>query len=185
MTVASVDTHPSDADYLLRLLCCLATLLALRLVALYAAKTDLVLDEAQYWTWSREFAFGYFSKPPMIAWVIRGISEICGDSEACIRSASPSLYTLASVMIYFTERALYHARTGFWSAIVFATLPGQSYSSLLITTDVLLILCWSIMLYAWVMLVKRRSLDWAILVDKKSRLLHFCRLGDYKETVSK
>lgn len=76
MTVASVDTHWSDADYLLRLLCCLATLLALRLVALYTAKTDLVLDEAQYWTWSRELAFGYFSKPPMIAWVIRGISDL-------------------------------------------------------------------------------------------------------------
>jgi len=96
----------SEAGYLLRLLVCLGALLALRLVAVYAAKTDLVLDEAQYWTWSRELAFGYFSKPPMIAWLIRGTSEICGNSEACIRSASPVLYTLASVMIYLMARAL-------------------------------------------------------------------------------
>ena len=164
MTVASVDAPRSDADYLLRLICCLAALLALRLVALYAAKIDLVLDEAQYWTWSRELAFGYFSKPPMIAWVIRGMSEICGDSAACVRSASPILYTVAAIVIYFTARALYNARTGFWSAIVFATLPGASYSSLLITTDVPLVVCWSIMLYAWVMLVKRPSLGWAILL---------------------
>src|SRR5262245_21780761 len=164
MTVASADTDRSDADYSLRLVCCLAALLALRLVALYAAKTDLVLDEAQYWTWSRELAFGYFSKPPMIAWVIRGASAICGDSAACIRSASPILYTLAAIVIYFTAHALYNARVGFWSAIVFATLPGASYSSLLITTDGPLVLCWSIMLYAWVMLVKRPSLGWAILL---------------------
>ena len=67
-------------------------------------------------------------------------------------------------MIFFTARALYDARVGFWSAIIFATLPGVSYSSLLITTDVPLILCWSIMLYAWVMLVKRQSLGYAILL---------------------
>ncbi|MCJ7528676.1 MAG: glycosyltransferase family 39 protein [Methyloceanibacter sp.] len=154
----------SETGYLLRLLVCLGALLALRLVAVYAAKTDLVLDEAQYWTWSRELAFGYFSKPPMIAWLIRGTSEICGNSEACIRSASPVLYTLASVMIYLTARALYDAKVGFWSAIVFATLPGVSYSSLLITTDVPLVLCWTVVLYAWVMLVKRPSLGFAVLL---------------------
>jgi 4-amino-4-deoxy-L-arabinose transferase-like glycosyltransferase len=72
----------------------------------------------------------------MIAWVIRLMSDICGNSEACIRSASPILYTVSSVIIYFTGRALYDARVGFWSAIIFAMLPGVSYSSLLITTDV-------------------------------------------------
>lgn len=154
----------SETGYFLRLLLGLGALLALRLIAVYAAKTDLVLDEAQYWTWSRELAFGYFSKPPMIAWVIRGMSEICGNSEACIRSASPILYTIASILIFFTARALYDARIGFWSAIVFATLPGLSYSSLLITTDVPLILCWTVMLYAWVMLVKRQSLGYAVLL---------------------
>ena len=153
-----------DKDYLLRLALCLGALLALRLAALHAATTDLVLDEAQYWTWSRALDFGYFSKPPMIAWVIRGASALCGDGEVCLRSASPVLYTAASVVIYFTGRALYGSRVGFWSAIVFATLPGVSYSSLLITTDVPLVLLWSIMLYAWVMLVKQKSMGFAVLL---------------------
>ena len=81
----------------------------------------------------------------------------------CIRSASPVLYTLAAFMIYLTGRALY-GRVGFWSAIVFATLPGVSYSSLLITTDVPLVLLWTVMLYAWVMLVKRQSMAVAVLL---------------------
>lgn len=154
----------TETGYLLRLAACLGALLVLRLVAVYAAKTDLVLDEAQYWTWSRELAFGYFSKPPMIAWLIRATSELCGDGEACVRSAAPVVYTLSALIIYFTGRALYSARVGFWSAIVFATLPGVSYSSLLITTDVPLVLFWSIMLYAWVMLVKRQSMVFAVLL---------------------
>jgi 4-amino-4-deoxy-L-arabinose transferase-like glycosyltransferase len=154
----------TETNYLLWLLACLGALLALRLAGIYAAKIDLGLDEAQYWTWSRELAFGYFSKPPMIAWVIRGTSEICGDSEACIRSASPVLYTVAAFMLYLTGRALYGPRVGFWSALVFATLPGVSFSSNLITTDVPLILFWTIALYAWVMLVKRQSMRFAVLL---------------------
>jgi 4-amino-4-deoxy-L-arabinose transferase-like glycosyltransferase len=154
----------TETDYLLPLCLCLGALLALRLAAVYAATTDLVLDEAQYWTWSRELAFGYFSKPPMIAWVVRVASELCGNGEACVRSASPMIYTLAAVIIYLTGGALYNPRVGFWSAIVFATLPGVSYSSLLITTDVPLVLFWSIMLFAWVMLVKRQSMAFAVLL---------------------
>lgn len=153
----------AETGYLLPLIACLGALLALRLGAIYAAKTDLVFDEAQYWTWSRELAFGYFSKPPMIAWLIRAATAICGDGEACIRSASPVLYTLASVVTFLTGRALFNERVGFWSAIVFDTLPGVSYSSLLITTDVPLILFWTIALYFWVMLVKRQSMGYAVL----------------------
>jgi hypothetical protein len=37
----------TETGYLLRLIACLGALLALRLAAVYAANTDLVLDEAQ------------------------------------------------------------------------------------------------------------------------------------------
>jgi Dolichyl-phosphate-mannose-protein mannosyltransferase len=148
--------------YLVRLAVCLGALLALRLAGLYTNATDLVVDEAQYWSWSRELAFGYFSKPTMIAWVMRGASAICGDGEMCLRAASPVLYTAAAFMLYLSGRALYGARIGFWSAIVFATLPGLFYSSNLITTDVPLILFWTVALYAWIMLVQRRSMGFAV-----------------------
>jgi 4-amino-4-deoxy-L-arabinose transferase-like glycosyltransferase len=153
-----------DTGYLTRLVVSLGALLALRLIGLHLAQIDLVRDEAQYWTWSRELAFGYFSKPPMIAWIIRGVTAICGNGEACIRSAAPVLYTVAALMIYFSGRELYGARIGFWSAIVFATLPGVALSSNLMTTDVPLLLLWTLMLYAWVMLVKRQSLPFALLL---------------------
>ena len=143
---------------------CLAVLLVLRLVALHAAQIDLVMDEAQYWTWSRNFAFGYFSKPPLIAWIIGAAGEVCGQSEACVRAASPILYTLAAFMLFAIGHALFDARIGFWSAIIFATLPGVSYASLLITTDAPLIFLWTVMLFLWVLLVKRRDMGIAILL---------------------
>ena len=154
----------SDGGYALLVAACLGALLAFRLGALYASQIDLVMDEAQYWTWSRELDFGYFSKPPLIAWIIRAAGELCGQSEACVRAASPVLYTLAAFMIFATGRALFDSRIGFWSAVVFATLPGVSYSSLLMTTDVPLIFLWTVMLFFWVMLVKRKSMGFAILL---------------------
>ncbi len=161
--MAEEQRIPSRTGYVVPLIAWLAALLALRLAAIFFAKIDLVPDEAQYWSWSKELAFGYFSKPPMIAWLIRGASAVCGDGEACIRSLSPVLYTAAAAVAFLTGRALFGERVGFWSAVVFDTLPGLSYSSLLITTDVPLILFWTVALYFWVMLVKRQTAGFAVL----------------------
>src|SRR5512147_1879084 len=158
MVRRSSNSAITERGYLFLLLVVLGAILGFRIAAVYFSQIDFGRDEAQYWTWSRELAFGYFSKPPMIAWLIRGATAICGDGEVCIRSASPVLYTLASVAMFLTGRALFGERVGFWSAIVFDTLPGVSYSSLLITTDVPLILLWIIALFFWVMLVKRQSM---------------------------
>ena len=62
----------------------LLALLAVRLIANIYARTELVFKEGQYWSWSRELAFGYFSKPPLLAWLIRGVTELCGNGEACL-----------------------------------------------------------------------------------------------------
>lgn len=154
----------SDRGYALLTFVCLGILLAFRLLALYASKIDFVMDEAQYWSWSRDLDFGYFSKPPFIAWVIRAMGETCGLSEACTRAASPILYTLTSGLLFVIARKLFNARAGFWTAVVFATLPGVSYASALITTDAPLIFLWTLMMFFWVMLVKQKSMGYAILL---------------------
>src|SRR3954453_22724835 len=56
-----------------------------RLVALFRTPLELYPDEAQYWLWSRGVAFGYYSKPPMIAWAIRAASALGGDTEVWVR----------------------------------------------------------------------------------------------------
>ncbi len=142
---------------------CLAALTLLRVAALWVNQTDLFFDEAQYWTWSREPAFGYFSKPPLIAWLIGATTSLCGDGEACVRVASPLLYGVASAFLYFAGKALYDARIGFWAAIVFATAPGASFSSTLISTDVPLLALWCLALWGWVRLLQTRGWSWTLL----------------------
>jgi len=144
-----------------RLTVVLAALTAVRLVTVYFASTDLFFDEAQYWAWSRDLAWGYFSKPPLIAWLIRGATEICGNGEACIRALSPVMHTATSVMVFLLTRKLFDTRFGFWAAVVFATLPGISLSSTLISTDVPLLFFWTLGLLCLVKLLETRAWLWA------------------------
>ena len=152
---------PASNRYALLLSAALAGLLAFRLIALGLNQTDLFFDEAQYWAWSQELALGYFSKPPLIAWIIRLTTDLCGSGEFCVRLASPILYTVAAVFIYLAATKLYGAATGFWSAISFATVPGISFSSGIISTDVPLLLCWCGALLAWIKLQETRKAGWA------------------------
>lgn len=142
----------------------LGILLALRLISLRYNETDLFFDEAQYWSWSRELAFGYYSKPPLIAWMIGAATSVCGDGTACIRSAAPVLHTGTSIFIYLSGTRLHGRTVGLLSALAFATLPGVSLSSGIISTDVPLLLCWSVALWGYVALHDGRAWGPAIVL---------------------
>jgi 4-amino-4-deoxy-L-arabinose transferase-like glycosyltransferase len=137
-------------------------LLAFRLVTLWLTPLELGPDEAQYWTWSHSPAWGYFSKPPMIAWVIGATADLCGDGEPCVRLAAPLFHTGTAIVLFFLGRALYGPAAGLLAALAYATLPGVSLSSVLITTDVPLLFFWSLALLATVHLLERVSLGWGI-----------------------
>jgi 4-amino-4-deoxy-L-arabinose transferase-like glycosyltransferase len=145
------------------LLAGLALLLAFRLVALQLNATDLFFDEAQYWAWSEAPAFGYYSKPPLIAWLIRAASEVCGPGEACVRLPSPLLHTVTALAVFALGHRLYDARVGALSGLAFATLPGVSLSAGLISTDVPLLLCWAVALVGFAALYDTKKL-WPMLV---------------------
>src|SRR5437660_520247 len=40
---------------------------------------DLAPDEAHYWDWSRDLDWNYYSKGPLVAWLIRASCELFGD----------------------------------------------------------------------------------------------------------
>lgn len=146
---SSVATDP-DFTYRRWTLAAVLAVTALRLLVLRVSPLDLLPDEAQYWSWSREFAFGYFSKPPLIAWLIRISTLLAGDGELGVRLAAPLLHAGTALVLFHLGRAVRDARTGFWIAITYATLPGISFSSTVISTDVPLLFAWSVaLLAAW------------------------------------
>ncbi|MDH3241241.1 MAG: glycosyltransferase family 39 protein, partial [Alphaproteobacteria bacterium] len=134
----------------------------LRLVYLWVSPLDLHPDEAQYWSWSLALDWGYFSKPPMVAWLIAASTAFCGTAEACVRLASPLAHAVAAGFIYGAGSCLYDRRAGFWAALLYLTLPGVSFSSLLVSTDPPLLACWAAAFYVAVRLREGEaySLGW-------------------------
>jgi len=80
-------------------------LLVIRLITLRLSPYGLHGDEAQYWAWAQDLDWGYFSKPPMIAWIIAATTVIFGDAWACaVYSLMPAVWV--SSMIISTDVAL-------------------------------------------------------------------------------
>jgi hypothetical protein len=142
----------------------LAALTVVRLIGLKFSTVDLFFDESQYWAWSREPAFGYFSKPPLLAWTIAIAERVCGTSEACIRAPAPVLYFGTSLLVYAVARQLYDARVAFFAALSTALAIGAVFSARIISTDVPLLFFWALALLAYVKLLAGAGSRWTVVL---------------------
>jgi 4-amino-4-deoxy-L-arabinose transferase-like glycosyltransferase len=123
---------------------------ALRVLWLWVQPAGLYPDEAQYWFWAKHLAFGYYSKPPLVAWLIALTTGLFGDSEFVIRLSAPLLHAGTAVFVYAIGARLYDRRVGLWSALAYVSLPGASVSAFIMSTDAPLMLCWAAALYAFI-----------------------------------
>jgi 4-amino-4-deoxy-L-arabinose transferase-like glycosyltransferase len=145
---------------------CFLALLAgtvwLRVAGLSASTLDLHMDEAQYWAWSQQLDWGYFSKPPLIAWAIAATTSLFGDAEWAVRLSSPLAHGVGAVALFALGRSMYGPWAGFWSGATWLMLPAVWLSSGVASTDALLLPLWSIGLFALWRLTATRAWVWAV-----------------------
>ncbi|MFZ4542074.1 MAG: glycosyltransferase family 39 protein [Rickettsiales bacterium] len=111
----------------------------------------LMFDEAQYWYWAKHLAWGYYSKPPMIAWLMAASTALFGDGNFGAKMLAPVILLLTGAVLYATARRLnYSSYIASWVLITYVTLPVVTGNSAFFTTDVPLQLCWAVALYATV-----------------------------------
>lgn len=130
-----------------RFLTLACALTAVRVLTLIAGDPNLGPDEAQYWFWSQTPAFGYYSKPPFVAWAIAATTAVFGDAEWAVRLPAPFFQLGAGVFLYLTARRLADEAAAFWAGLAWLTMPGVFLSAALITTDGPLLFFWSAALY--------------------------------------
>lgn len=113
-----------------------------RILTLALGKTELYLDEEQYWLWGQYPDFGYFSKPPLIGWLIGAVTTLAGsDSPFWVRMPAPLLQgATAAILAYWARSSLLAGRadapaTAFWIALAYLTLPIATVGSFVISTD--------------------------------------------------
>lgn len=156
------DSASSRASWTLLLLGLLA-LTAYRAWVIHHTALPLYVDEAQYWMWSRELDWGYYSKPPVVAWVIRLFSPL-GDGELAIRAGTLLLHALAAMLAGTLGRSMFDQDTGIKAALLLASMPLVGFNSLFMTTDAPLLFCWALAGWAlWHALERNRRRDWLLL----------------------
>ena len=128
------------------------------------ATYPVMFDEAQYWLWGKSPDWGYFSKPPMIAWLMGLSTALFGDDGFGVRMLAPVLHAIAGYFLYASARLLGHSRNvAAMTWLSYLTLPVVTGTSAFFTTEVPLLCCWAIGLYCILRaLVKQQPWYWVL-----------------------
>lgn len=116
----------------------LATLFVLicRYIYLYFSPLDLAPDEAHYWEWSRRLDLSYYSKPPMVAWLMALSTKILDHTMIGVRLFS---VMAQAVLMLLTFDILKRAKNNYaaWLGwLLLLVTPMFSAGGLLMTPDV-------------------------------------------------
>jgi len=137
-----------------------------KIVAIYLTNFDLFGDEAQYWLWSKDLDYGYYSKPPLLAWTIAVFSFFLGSDFFALKMIPVFLYCPVVLVVFIITKKLYEDRFfAFIVSITFFLAPAVSLSSFLISTDILLLFFWSL------------SLMMVLFIKDSPKIINFTLLG--------
>jgi 4-amino-4-deoxy-L-arabinose transferase-like glycosyltransferase len=125
----------------------LAALLILRVGFLLVNGLDLVGDESYYWDWSRQPDWCYYSKPPMVAWLIGAFTWLLGDYTATVRLPTVVLGTVFLGYYYATAKAIYGLRGAAFALLLMLATPINVLANFLMTIDAPLYCFWMMSLY--------------------------------------
>ena len=142
------------------LLLCVLLLAKALLLAKFLPLTGIGFspDEAQYWTWSQFLDWGYYSKPPGIAWEIWLGTHAFGNNEFGVRFGAIIIGFLIPLAVYALARACkLFPTTAFWAGLTMALCPIGIMASFLATTDGGFILFWTLACAALAYAVSRKK----------------------------
>jgi len=147
---------PTSAEEIKRLdrRACLFILALLSARVAYAAifAVNPAGDEAYYWDWGRRLDIGYYSKPPLIAWLHALVDLLGGGTLLAMRSAAAVLGSLSLWLFYRLVSDLFDTRTAWIALLAAALAPANAALSFFLTIDAPLMVCWSaslILFWRW------------------------------------
>jgi len=105
---------------------------------------DISQDEAHYWDWSRHLDWSYYSKGPLVAWIIWLNCQILGPlAEQTTGSLMPAVRTSAilfgGLLLFGIQKlatiTLNSSKLGYFVVVIAVSLPPLHASSILMTID--------------------------------------------------
>ena len=106
---------------------------------------DLSGDEAQYWDWSRQLGLSYYSKGPLVAYIIRASCALFGETMPAVRFPAIVLAVGTSLVTYALTAFLFRSEKLALGAVLLTHLvPMFVAGSVLMTIDPPYFFCWGV-----------------------------------------
>ena len=132
-------------------------LLAARLSAIGLSPLGPGVDEAQYWLWGQTPQLGYYSKPPLIAWILAASGSVFDAQIFSLRGPAPVLHLLTALLLWQTGSVLFSARAGRLAALLWSSLPAVGLGSFVMSTDTPMLLFWTAGLFCFASALRTHS----------------------------
>lgn len=124
-----------------------------------AASTDLKVEEAYYWCYSKHLAASYFDHPPMVAWLIALFSPL-GNNALAVRLPAILLFGASGWLLYDTLRRLWDEKVARTGLILQTLLPAFHWYSMVLLPDAPLMFFWSLGMWATTRLLQDERPEW-------------------------
>src|SRR3954470_872561 len=109
---------------------------------------DLSGDEAQYWDWSRRLDLSYYSKGPLVAYLIRASCAVFGETMPAVRYPAIALGAGTSIFAYLLTLKLFQSDRLALGAVLLSNLvPLMIFGQIFMTIDAPLFFCWAAATY--------------------------------------
>jgi 4-amino-4-deoxy-L-arabinose transferase-like glycosyltransferase len=119
-------------------------LLGLRMFEFTLSGAGLHVDEAQYWLWSRDLQWGYFSKPPVLVALITASTAVFGNSLLGVKALAMTCWILSAWVLGLLAYRVSGMRTAIFAGGLFSATLVSGLLGLSVTTDAPLTLCWAL-----------------------------------------
>src|SRR5205823_12071711 len=112
---------------------------------------DLAPDEAHYWDWSRHLDWSYYSKGPLVAWLIRASCELFGSLSVELTGSLAAAVRLPALLCHAATMAAWYVlaagvfrspRLGLAVIALAAALPVVRIGAVVMTIDPPFLACW-------------------------------------------
>jgi 4-amino-4-deoxy-L-arabinose transferase-like glycosyltransferase len=120
----------------------IALLTALRAIYLQHTFVDLTPDEAQYWLWSKYPDWSYYSKGPLVAWLISGSTHIFGDTILGVKFFALMGMAILSFLCFLLARSWKGDKAGFYALALVNATPLLGVGGLLMVPDMPVAVLW-------------------------------------------
>ena len=121
-------------------------------------------DMLDHWVWSRFLSLSYYEHPPMIAWLIRGITLIGGQTETALEVGSQLVTLFIIVLVYAGTFRLYGRDAALITLLILCGMPYFTLGSIFLHITQPFLIFWTQALFLLVRYHRHPETKWLLLI---------------------